>query len=107
MAGEFGTGLHLRKASVLTQTRECWCGDALSSTGVKASAESQCGMKCSGDPSELCGDGNRLTLVRRSLTVPKLIIDVAFVVYQIFVLVKSGQPKPEVFEFPFHVKFFS
>ncbi|KAL9596717.1 MAG: hypothetical protein Q9219_005628 [cf. Caloplaca sp. 3 TL-2023] len=46
--------------------RECWCGDTLASTSVKASAESQCNMKCPGDSSEICGAGNRLTLYTRN-----------------------------------------
>lgn len=42
--------------------RECWCGDSLAPTATKASAESQCNMKCLGDATELCGGSNRLTL---------------------------------------------
>ena len=56
--------------TMLIEPRECWCGDSLSSTGVEASAETQCSMKCLGNSSELCGGMNRLTLVILAFDLP-------------------------------------
>ena len=41
---------------------ECWCGNTLATGTAKATAESQCGLTCSGNKTQICGDGNRLTL---------------------------------------------
>lgn len=41
---------------------ECWCGNTLATGTTKAAAESQCGLTCSGNKTQICGDGNRLTL---------------------------------------------
>lgn len=40
---------------------ECYCGNALKGTTSKV-AEGDCAMVCSGDGTELCGSGNRLSL---------------------------------------------
>ena len=45
-----------------SRDRECWCGNSLAAAATKASAESQCNMKCMGDATALCGGSNRLTL---------------------------------------------
>lgn len=40
---------------------ECWCGSALAS-GTSQLADSQCNMACSGNASEPCGAGSKLSL---------------------------------------------
>lgn len=40
---------------------ECYCGNTLAAGSVKT-AESDCQMTCSGNATEICGNGNRLTL---------------------------------------------
>lgn len=40
---------------------ECWCGDAIAATGTEAAVE-DCSMLCAGDDSELCGNGDRLSV---------------------------------------------
>ena len=42
-------------------SRECYCGDDLTD-GSAAAPETDCNMACSGDASELCGGGRRLSL---------------------------------------------
>jgi len=44
---------------------ECYCGNALKGTTAKV-AEGDCGMVCSGDGTEFCGSGNRLSLYGKS-----------------------------------------
>lgn len=58
--------------------RECWCANSIDSTAVKATAESQCNKKCSGDGSELCGGSSRLSLYTKISTV-KPAVKAAFV----------------------------
>lgn len=41
---------------------ECWCGNTLATGTAKASAESECNFPCSGNSSQICGAGNRLTM---------------------------------------------
>ncbi|KZF19452.1 WSC-domain-containing protein [Xylona heveae TC161] len=41
--------------------RECWCGNSLNTGALKA-ASSDCSMTCSGNSTEICGAGNRLSL---------------------------------------------
>ncbi|KAL8765358.1 MAG: hypothetical protein Q9209_007544 [Squamulea sp. 1 TL-2023] len=50
--------------------RECFCGDTLASTSIKAPTESQCNFKCPGDNTQICGAGNRLTLYTRKPAAP-------------------------------------
>ena len=45
-------------------SRECYCGNMLSTGSVPASS-SDCNMACSGDPSSMCGGPSRLTLFQR------------------------------------------
>ncbi|KAM0335804.1 hypothetical protein ACHAQA_000854 [Verticillium albo-atrum] len=45
--------------------RECFCGNALHSSSSPAPLE-ECSMKCSGNPLQYCGDGNRLELYSAS-----------------------------------------
>jgi hypothetical protein len=42
---------------------ECYCGDksALVASGSTIEPDTQCTVPCSGDPTSICGDGNRLT----------------------------------------------
>ncbi|KAK4203969.1 WSC domain-containing protein [Triangularia verruculosa] len=40
---------------------ECFCGTSLDAASVQV-ADSECGMPCSGDQSQRCGDANRLSL---------------------------------------------
>ncbi|KAI9821956.1 MAG: hypothetical protein M1827_002538 [Pycnora praestabilis] len=42
--------------------RECWCGSTLNPNAIKAPTENQCSMTCSGNSSEICGAGNRLSM---------------------------------------------
>ena len=46
--------------------RECWCGNQLGTGASQASKESDCGMTCPGNSTELCGNGNRMTVYARS-----------------------------------------
>ena len=42
---------------------ECYCGDAsdLVAAGATNASESDCNMACSGDPTAVCGAGNRIS----------------------------------------------
>lgn len=42
-------------------SEECYCGNALNN-GAKKTDESDCNMACSGDNTQMCGAGNRLSL---------------------------------------------
>ena len=42
---------------------QCYCGNALASGGAKV-GEGDCGYTCGGDPTELCGAGNRLSVYK-------------------------------------------
>ncbi|KAF7543009.1 hypothetical protein G7Z17_g11090 [Cylindrodendrum hubeiense] len=42
-------------------SEECYCGNALNN-GASKTSESDCNMPCSGDATQLCGAGNRLSL---------------------------------------------
>lgn len=44
---------------------ECWCGNTFAAGTSKATAESECSMTCSGNSTQICGAGNRLTLYTR------------------------------------------
>lgn len=46
--------------------RECWCGNALAQGAALAGKESECGMTCSGNVTELCGNGNRMSVYARN-----------------------------------------
>ncbi|RDW66140.1 E set [Coleophoma cylindrospora] len=48
---------------------ECYCGDAIASTGVVA-ASTDCNMACAGNSTEACGAGNRLTVFWNGKTPP-------------------------------------
>ncbi len=41
---------------------QCFCGNAIYNGGVKT-ADSDCSTACPGDPSQMCGAGNRLSIV--------------------------------------------
>ncbi|KAK3674902.1 hypothetical protein LTR78_005246 [Recurvomyces mirabilis] len=43
---------------------ECYCGNSLSSSSIAASSD--CNMLCSGDSTEFCGAGNRLTVYQNT-----------------------------------------
>ncbi|KAI1169114.1 hypothetical protein F5B18DRAFT_9053 [Nemania serpens] len=48
---------------------ECYCGDEFGEGSVTAPS-SQCGMACSGDATELCGAGDRLSVYELTPTTP-------------------------------------
>ncbi|KAM7198104.1 putative fungistatic metabolite [Naviculisporaceae sp. PSN 640] len=41
---------------------ECYCGNSFAAGSVVASSVAECGMTCSGNASEFCGAGNRLSV---------------------------------------------
>ncbi|KAJ8496398.1 hypothetical protein ONZ51_g1161 [Trametes cubensis] len=45
----------------LEYAQECWCGDEIANGGTNAT-ESDCNFACTGDASEICGAGNRLSV---------------------------------------------
>ena len=47
--------------------RECYCGNSLHSSSTEAPA-GDCNMVCGGDPTEFCGNGNRLELYSTTAT---------------------------------------
>ncbi len=47
--------------------RECYCGNTLEASSSPAAAE-DCSMVCGGDPTEFCGNGNRLELYSTTAT---------------------------------------
>ena len=47
--------------------RECYCGNSLAASSAEAPAE-DCSMVCGGDPTEFCGNGNRLELYSTTAT---------------------------------------
>ncbi|KAI1139022.1 heme peroxidase [Hypoxylon sp. FL0543] len=49
--------------------RECYCGDSLHSTSENAPL-TDCNMVCSGDPTEYCGDSNRIELYSTTASQP-------------------------------------
>jgi hypothetical protein len=46
---------------------QCFCGMDLDASGFKV-AESECGMKCGGDESLICGDDNRLSVYKKAVS---------------------------------------
>ena len=60
--------------------RECWCGNTLGSAAAQATSEKQCSMTCPGNPSQICGDGNRLTLYSHNAAKPQAKLSMAKVV---------------------------
>ncbi|KAL9609723.1 MAG: hypothetical protein Q9167_005531 [Letrouitia subvulpina] len=51
--------------------QECWCGNTIAATGKKAQQESDCNFQCSGNPSQFCGAGDRMSLYTRKASAPK------------------------------------
>lgn len=49
--------------------RECYCGNSFNPGSVLAPA-SECSFTCSGDPSQYCGAGNRLSVYAKNGTAP-------------------------------------
>ncbi|KAH7166532.1 glyoxal oxidase N-terminus-domain-containing protein [Dactylonectria macrodidyma] len=49
------------KIAGMEYSEECYCGNALNNA-AKKTTESDCNMPCSGDSSQMCGAGNRLSL---------------------------------------------
>lgn len=45
---------------------ECFCGNALRNTTALVD-ESECGMTCAGNSTQLCGGGNRLSVYSKSI----------------------------------------
>ncbi|KAH9896068.1 hypothetical protein C8Q73DRAFT_463729 [Cubamyces lactineus] len=45
----------------LEYAQECWCGNEIANGGTNAT-ESDCNFACTGDASEICGAGNRLSV---------------------------------------------
>jgi hypothetical protein len=41
---------------------QCFCDNAIYNSGVLASNQADCNMACAGNPAEICGAGNRLSL---------------------------------------------
>ncbi|KJR86576.1 uncharacterized protein SPSK_02748 [Sporothrix schenckii 1099-18] len=64
-------------------SRECWCGQALSSLATKE-AEAQCNLPCDGDDSTLCGGDLRLTVGHDTLRL---------VFVSVFVSARADQPQ--------------
>ena len=58
----------------LEYASECYCGNTLDSTASAAPA-SDCNMACSGNSTEACGAGNRLTLFNNPNVKPAVNID--------------------------------
>ncbi len=48
---------------------ECYCGNTLSA-GSMPTFESQCNVPCPGNPAQICGGGNRLSLYGKTNTPP-------------------------------------
>ena len=53
---------------------ECYCGNLLDSTSSAAPA-TDCNMACSGNATEACGAGNRLTLFNNPNVKPAVSLD--------------------------------
>ncbi|KAI0820881.1 hypothetical protein BC628DRAFT_1412846 [Trametes gibbosa] len=49
--------------------QECWCGDEIANGGTNAT-ESDCNFACTGDASEICGAGNRLSVYWNGVAPP-------------------------------------
>ncbi len=47
--------------------RECYCGNSVEASSAEAPAE-DCSMVCGGDPTEFCGNGNRIELYSTTAT---------------------------------------
>ena len=47
--------------------RECYCGNSVAASSAEAPAE-DCSMVCGGDPTEFCGNGNRIELYSTTAT---------------------------------------
>ncbi|KAJ7842084.1 WSC domain-containing protein, partial [Mycena leptocephala] len=45
----------------LEYSKECWCGNSINESFAVTEG---CDMACSGDPSQICGGGNRLTVFK-------------------------------------------
>jgi hypothetical protein len=41
---------------------QCFCGDTMDNGGVLSNSDSDCDMPCSGNPNEICGAGQRLSV---------------------------------------------
>ena len=52
--------------AALEYGRECWCGNQLAAGAAQAAKETECGMTCPGNSTQLCGSGNRLSLYARN-----------------------------------------
>jgi WSC domain len=46
----------------LEYSRQCFCGTSIINGGVKASSDSDCAMKCSGQSEEICGGPDRMSI---------------------------------------------
>ncbi|PNH62600.1 hypothetical protein VD0002_g5514 [Verticillium dahliae] len=43
--------------------QQCFCGNSIINNGVKASSDSQCNTPCAGDSTQMCGGGDRMTII--------------------------------------------
>lgn len=41
---------------------QCFCGDMIVNAGALAQNQGDCSMQCAGNPSEICGAGNRMSI---------------------------------------------
>ncbi|KAM0332583.1 hypothetical protein ACHAQA_002867 [Verticillium albo-atrum] len=44
-------------------SHQCFCGNAIINGGVEASSESQCNTPCAGDSTQMCGGGDRMSII--------------------------------------------
>ncbi|PNH43049.1 hypothetical protein VD0004_g4372 [Verticillium dahliae] len=56
----FGLGYTVAGAEYYQQ---CFCGNSIINNGVKASSDSQCNTPCAGDSTQMCGGGDRMTII--------------------------------------------
>ncbi|KAF1808035.1 WSC domain-containing protein 2, partial [Eremomyces bilateralis CBS 781.70] len=60
---------------------ECYCGNTRAASSLLAAA-SECNMPCGGDPSEICGGSNRLSVYKNEEYAPMINPDVAGYSYE-------------------------
>ncbi|KIM22583.1 glyoxal oxidase [Serendipita vermifera MAFF 305830] len=58
------------KLAGMEYSNECYCSNALQNGAVKAAADTQCSMACSGDAAHACGAANRISLYASVATFP-------------------------------------
>ncbi|PTB46771.1 uncharacterized protein TrAFT101_003787 [Trichoderma asperellum] len=46
-------------------SKQCFCGNNIVNGGVKANSSTECNTPCAGDSSEICGGGDRMTIISK------------------------------------------